>query len=315
MNITKPQNSLSKTQISIIKTLIYFDVFSYPLTLEQIHHFFQDCQIEDSIIDQSLNGLCENNIIYKIGNFYSIHNNQELVNKRIIGNKYAEKVTKKALRNARLIGSFPYVREVCISGSLSKGYMDESGDVDFFIITKSERLWIARTLLILYKKIFLLNSRKYFCVNYFIDENNLEIPDKNIFTATEILTLIPTYQSTFYHQFITKNNWAFDFLPNRIIDKNIQIVHKNTFIKTISEKLLDSKLGEKLDGLFMKLTIKKWKQKFNYMRKEQFELAMRSRKYVSKHHPQSFQEKVLNKITEKVNEFENRHQVKLTNND
>jgi len=315
MNITKPQNSLSKTQISIIKTLIYFDVFSYPLTIEQIHHFFQDCKIEESIIDQSLNGLCENNIIYKIGNFYSIHNNQELVNKRIIGNKYAEKVTKKALKNARLIGSFPYVREVCISGSLSKGYLDESGDVDFFIITKSERLWIARTLLIFYKKIFLLNSHKYFCVNYFIDENNLEIPDKNLFTATEILTLIPTFHSNLYHQFIAKNTWAFEFLPNKKTDNNINILYKTNVLKSFSEKLLDSKLGEKLDGLFMKLTIKKWKKKFSYMQSAQFELAMRSRKYVSKHHPQSFQEKVLDKITDKINEFESKHQVKLTNND
>lgn len=315
MNFTPKKNSLTKTQISIIKTLIYFDVFSYPLTFEQIHHFFQDSKIEDSELVQSLDKLCEIGVVYKIGDFYSTQNNEELINKRIKGNEHAEKITEKALKNARLIGSFPYVREVCISGSLSKGYMEESGDIDFFIITKSERLWIARTLLILYKKIFLLNSRKFFCVNYFIDEKNLEIPDKNIFTATEILTLIPTYQTNFYHQFIDKNNWAFNYLPNKKIDKNSQIFNETNFVKSISEKLLDNKLGEKLDDLLMKLTIKKWKQKFSYMQTEQFELAMRSRKYVSKHHPQSFQEKVLNKIADKTNEFENKHQVKLINND
>src|SRR4029453_8923510 len=97
-----------------------------------------------------------------------------------------------------LIASFPYVRCVCISGSLSKKYFDDTTDIDFFVITKPGRLWVCRTFLILFKKLFLLNSKKYFCINYFIDSDNLEIPDQNIFTATELTTLIPMHDYELY---------------------------------------------------------------------------------------------------------------------
>ena len=102
----------------------------------------------------------------------------------------------KALRNARLIFHFPFTRAIMISGSLSKNYADEASDVDYFIIVKPGRLWIARTLLIIYKRIFLMNSKKYFCVNYFIDEDHLEIEEKNLFTAVELTTLIPIHGFT-----------------------------------------------------------------------------------------------------------------------
>ena len=71
----------------------------------------------------------------------------------------------KAIKRAKFISKFPYIENVSISGALSKNYYNNDGDIDFFLITQPNRLWIARTLLIIYKKMFLLNSRKYFCVN------------------------------------------------------------------------------------------------------------------------------------------------------
>src|SRR5690606_3777846 len=102
------------------------------------------------------------------------------------GNLMANKFSDIARKKAKLISQFPFVRGVMASGSLSKGYADEKSDIDFFIITIPNRLWIARTLLVLYKRIFLLNSHKFFCVNYFVDEKHLGIEEKNLFTATEL---------------------------------------------------------------------------------------------------------------------------------
>ena len=69
----------------------------------------------------------------------------------------AKEIMPKALKTSNFIAKFPYIECVSLSGALSKGYYDDDdGDFDFFIITKPNRLWIARTLLILYKKIFLL---------------------------------------------------------------------------------------------------------------------------------------------------------------
>jgi hypothetical protein len=87
---------------------------------------------------------------------------------------------------------FPFVRGIGISGSLSKNYADEDADIDFFIITSRNHLWIARTFLHGLKKLsFLVGKQDWYCMNYFIDEEALVIAEKNIFTATEVVTLKP----------------------------------------------------------------------------------------------------------------------------
>ncbi len=312
MKITSSPILLTQHHISIIKTLIYFDVFSYPVSFKELKDFMQTpIQDEESLLEDLIQ-LCQKQLIINFDGYYTLKNDKNLVIRRLAGNKHAEKYVHKAFKNAKLIGSFPYVRGVGISGSLSKGYMDESGDVDFFIITEPERLWIARTLLILYKKIFLLNSRKYFCVNYFIDTNHLEIPEKNIFTATEILTLIPAYNQNVFKSFIEKNSWAQKHLPNKLPVKNNIENASNHFIKSKVEKLLNNNSGSYIDSLFMKLTLKKWKKKFKHIEETDFELALRSRKYVSKHHPQGFQQKVLLAIDKKIETFEIEHNLKLS---
>ncbi len=129
----------------------------------------------------------------------------------------------------KLISRFPFVRAVLASGSLSKGYMDEKSDIDFFIITAPHRLWIARTLLVLYKRLFLGGSHKHFCVNYFVDEDHLEIEEKNLFTATELATVLPLYGAEQYKSLIKTNGWVRDFFPNYIArsTENVSSVNHN----------------------------------------------------------------------------------------
>ena len=88
-----------------------------------------------------------------------------------------------------MLFQFPFVRGVFISGSLSKRCAAEKEDVDYFIVTSANRLWIARTIMHLYKKLTYLRGRQdRYCMNYFIDEEALEIKEKNIFTAVEMIT-------------------------------------------------------------------------------------------------------------------------------
>jgi hypothetical protein len=220
----------------------------------------------------------------------------------LAGNKNAKGYFQKAHQVSKFIGKFPFVRGVYISGSLSKGYMPEDGDIDYFIITKPGRLWLARTLLILYKKIFLLNSRKYFCLNYFIDEDHLEIEEKNRFTAMELSTLIPMYNYPLYKNLWEANGWRAEFFPNAAMHPD-EKVHplKIKGWKNRLEKLLAGKLGEWLDTASMKLTLFFWKRKFDHFDDEQFKVALKSRKFVSKHHPQNFQNRVLKGFEDRLN--------------
>ncbi|WP_232731470.1 nucleotidyltransferase domain-containing protein [Tenacibaculum sp. SZ-18] len=295
--------------INLIKVISYFSIFKYPLTADEIF-YFSNKKEKDKVLEE-LNVLKEKGVIQESEGFYSETNNDELIARRKKGNEEANLIMPKAWEISKLISKFPYISSVCISGSLSKGYFEDKSDIDFFIITNKNRLWIARTLLILYKKIFLLNSKKYFCVNYFMSSGHLEIEEQNRFTATEIVTLIPTYGKDMFHDFVRNNQWVYDYYPNFKIDsENTKNISKNFFSNSI-EKVLNKKLGNKLERFFMKITIKKWNNKFNHLSKEDFEIAFKSSENVSKHHPSNFQKKVLNLLNEKYENIEKKYYIKL----
>lgn len=316
MSVHEPKNNpvtelhLTDEHRHVLRALLYFDLFNYPLNQVEIKNYSNTVNYTD--LELVINDLVGLNLVYKINDFYALERKPALVENRLRGNKAANKMMVIAKRMSRFISRFPYVRMVAISGSLSKGYSDELGDIDYFIVTKPGRLWIARSILIAFKKIFLLNSKKYFCVNYFVDTDHLEIPDKNIFTATEVLTLEPMYDAEVFQDFMKANSWANTFLPNAQTKSTANANPKRNYIlKSIIEFCLNGRFGEALDAYLMKLTMNKWQRKFNHFTPEYFEHALRSRKYVSKHHPQNFQKKVLDSLEQRILAFEKQHGLSL----
>jgi predicted nucleotidyltransferase len=307
------KTTVSDISKDIVWSLSYFDVFNYPLTEEEIRNCSKLPGQLNGEITEELNQLVDKGMLYKFDHFYSLQDKPELIPRRVKGNELAEKLMKKAHRKSRFISRFPYVRSVCLSGSISKGFIDDDADIDFFIITKPKRLWIARTCLIMYKKVFLLNSYKYFCINYLIDSDNLNIEEKNLFTATELMTLIPVYGKNHYEEFFAFNTWAKEYYPNypqRPSDKVPE--HKAGVFKRFMEFCLNNRFGDWLDKRFMNMTVKRWKKKFSHFDSEDFKVAMKSRQYVSKHHPGNFQRRVIDVQAEKIKSFEQKHNTELS---
>jgi hypothetical protein len=256
-------------------------------------------------VNDALSWLSGKGYIFRIENFYSIQNKASLVDRRVAGNERADKLMHLAQRRARTIYSFPFVRAVFASGSFSKNYMDEESDLDFFIITKPNRLWIARTLLVVYKRLFLFNSHKYFCVNYFIDSDHLEIEEKNIFTATELATLIPLCGAHEYHKpLFEQNRWMRSFLPN--VDMKIKSVPpKGNFrVKRFLEWIIDRLGADHWDTHFMNMTDRRWIRMYGgKYSDEDFTIAFKTRKYTSKNHRRHFQKTVTDRYREKLSAF------------
>jgi Nucleotidyltransferase domain len=294
---------LSKAETSVIKTLLYFNLFNYPLTIEEIEKYSTH-GVNGFELKETVQRLLYTKLIFAHGEFYSVNQDKGISESRIAENELAKEMMPKARQYSKIISLFPFVRGVFISGSLSKGVMKKDGDVDYFIITKANRLWVCRTLLVLFKKIFLLNSHKYFCVNYFVDEENLEIREKNIFTATEIVSLIPMYNFSLYLSFIAANKWIFELLPNSTKPFFISHKSKQPFIKRAIEFLLKGKTGEKLDNFFLLKTLAFWKNKYRHSSSIDFTDSIRAKSNVAKYHPNQFQEKVLQKLTEECITFE-----------
>jgi hypothetical protein len=78
----------------------------------------------------------------------------------------------------------------------------------------------------------------------------------------------------------------------------------SSVIKALSEFILKGWLGEKADTFFYKLFVWRWKNKFKHLDAGTFDINFRSRRNVSKHHPQGFQIKVLSEYEQRIKKFE-----------
>lgn len=310
--------NIQSTQIGtlakgIIKTLAYYDIFNYPLTREEIYICSNTNGDTKTSVFKELEALVDSGIVYRSDNFYSINHNSQLIPKRIEGNKRAFKKMKTAKLFSKFISHFPFVRGVLLSGSISKGYMDEKADIDYFIITSPNRLWIARILLVFFKKMFLLNSYKFFCINYFISTSELEIEEKNIYTAIEFATLIPMYGADVYNELYESNQWIKNYVPNY---PKRDVTHlppfKKKIIQKIIEPLLNGRFGDYVDDKIMKKFIRFDEKRYGGLDKDTFKIAFKTRKNVSKHHPNFFQKRVLESLRLKLEQLELKHNIALS---
>jgi hypothetical protein len=291
---------------SILKTLLYYDIFNHPLKAEEIYRYLDRNSASTGKISEELQRLCSERIVFKFGDFFTVQEDPTLIDRRLRGNRRADQSIPAALKTAKLIAAFPFVRGVLASGSLSKGYMDEKSDVDFFIITAARRVWIPRMMLVLYKRLFLHNSHKQFCVNYFIDEDHLEIEEKNIFTATELVSVLPLYNRSIYIRLIQQNDrWLKKFFPNYRMRSTEQIFPETRRApKWMFEMAINFLGGNFFERVFMNITLSYWKKRYSSsLSPEDFDVAFKTKEYVSKGHPNNFQKKVIEILRSKMRAF------------
>ena len=86
---------------------------------------------------------------------------------------------------------------------------------------------------------------------------------------------------------------------------------KKGIIKLSLEKIFGRKLGDNLDDYFMKMFEKYNKRRYSKYDSEEFKLAFKSSKKESKHHPKSFQKKVIEEFNKKIKVIEEELQVSL----
>ncbi len=295
----------SGVQTNILKVLAYFDIFQYPLTIAEIRQFLGS-RADENDVEHGLQKLVSDQVIFYHQGFYSLQDNTLLTYRRREGNWRAGKLLPKAYKIGRFLYRFPFVRGVCISGSLSKNFADENADIDFFIITRANRLWITRTIMHLFKKLtFLTGHQHYFCMNYYIDEEALLISEQNIYTALEIATLIPVAGKQTNENFFRTNSWVARFFPACRNAYPSPGPDFSTGLKSFVEGLLSGGFSDRLDRWLMNITTRRWakKSRQNRLNKNGQTMKLLTGRHFSKSNPGSFQERVLSLYEQKLAEL------------
>jgi predicted nucleotidyltransferase len=277
-------------------------MFDYPLSCSEIL-LFLECGCGEGDLKKTLNDLLAGKQIYQFHNFYSLKNDYSLITRRNQGNNKAQELLKKAKTVGHLLIRFPYVRGIGISGSLSKNFADENSDIDLFIITEKNRLWIARTLMHFFKKLtFLVNKQHYYCMNYYIDEVQLEIVEKNIYTAIEVATLIPLEGDGTFAAFYSANIWTKDYLPNKAMQISSAKPIKNYALKSYIEFLFNNSFGSWIEYKLMGITAKRWNKKTEQkkLNSRGAVMGMSAGQHFAKPDPVNFQVKLMERYQSKL---------------
>ena len=297
----------SAAEKGVLRILAYFDIFQYPLTKKEIRQFIPDF-FSDAKLEPVLQSMLLNKIVFLHNDFYSLHDNPLLAYRRKEGNSRAKKLIPKAYSIGNFLFRFPFVRAIAISGSLSKDFADENADIDFFIITKANRLWIARTIMHLFKKLtFITGHQHYFCMNYYIDEEALLIQDKNIFTAIEIGTLLPVSGYQTLNEFFEMNKWSSEFI-NATAKLDVPVAIKKDvkpWYKSFSEWAFNNRFGDHIDEWLMAVTTRRWQKKNDkgIRNKNGRTMNLVTGRHFSRSNPGAFQEKVLFLYKQKLNDL------------
>jgi hypothetical protein len=279
----KEVNSIELRE-AIARVLWYFSYFKHPLTKEEVHKYLdvRACQ-ED--VESELMTIVEDGKVFKRDEYFGL--SKEHLDFRIEAQLINTRWFNIAKRMSQLILTFPFVRSVFVSGSLSKsGLTGNDDDIDYFLITSPDRVWTAKFLLMAFKKVFLFNSKKFFCINLLRDEEHLQFHKENVYIATEILSLKPMSDLDHLDKLLAENAWITKFFPNAESSKEVkQMDHEFT----VFERVLNSTLGDRFEE-WCRLQFAKHVERQKERRNAHFETSAHSSAYF----PDSMEQKILN---------------------
>ena len=293
---TRPSSVLEN---DILKVLLYFDVFRFPLSISEIYHFLPSNSITLSHVSAALlSPSLREKVKTKNGYFFLATATGPYDDERLEKEQRAARLMRIARLMAKIIRLFPYVRGVFLSGELSKGIASKKSDIDFFIVTQEGRLWIARTLLILFKKVFLLDRKRFFCVNHFVTEHHLQVEERNIYTATEVATLLPLENDTLFSHYMRANEWITQFFPNWKIDE--RLLHPDreraSVVSGFVEWIIPDHVAQRLDRWLMLKWQLIWQTRYSNLSDEERHRKFRCSEYISTAYGEDYQDRVVRAV-------------------
>ncbi len=288
----------------ILRTLLYYEMFKHPLSAKELYHLFPVNSMTFASFQQILTQLIQQGDIAGEAGFIYTPGNKRFCSNRLAGETLGRKRLTIARLMSHIIKRFPFVRAVFVSGDLSKGVATSNSDIDYVIITEPHRLWICRTLLILFKKIFLFNSKKYFCLNYFIDSRHLELDTRTYYSATEIAHLKPLYNLSLFIRYMNANNWILGYFPNFRAFALLTEYHSNhnSFIQKIFEIPFNGAWADRLDKRLMNMMKNVWKRRYPEHDDIKREILFKSTEYESRAYGGNFADKILTTYNLKLRE-------------
>ena len=249
---------LSRLESAVVEAVAYADVFDWPLTPDEVHRYLPvpatRGQVDEVLARPALRRFLDGS-----DGFVKLQGRAGLVGGRRRRAAASASLWPRAIRYARLVASLPFVRLVAITGSLAVDAAEGSADVDLLVVTEDGRLWLSRAMSMGVVRVAALD-RLRLCPNYLLAESALRIEDRSLFTAHELVQMVPVADSPAYGELLRQNAWFRDFLPNSEPRPPLsagRLGRAETPWRRIAEAPLRSTLGDRIDRWEMRRKVRR----------------------------------------------------------
>lgn len=255
---------------AILETVARFDIFNFPLTSLEIWQWL-DLKVSFEEIIKNL----DKSLLEKKQGFYFLPGREEIIITRQERYREAEKKIKIAQKRLKLISWLPNIKFIALANIIGPHNLKEETDLDLFIVTKTNRLWLVKFLATIILKLTNLrpterNSKNKLCLSFLVDESALNLAncrlDNNDWYFTYWLTgLRPLYGDLeIFKKLLIANSWLEKALPNWQLNPYQPINNfykKITNNKTFKAKNLLEIISHKLHQLLMAKDLKNLQNK------------------------------------------------------
>lgn len=244
---------------AIIQAVVYSDLFDYPLTAAEIHRSMVGVAAELAEVTEALAGSpLLRELLTDHGRYYALAGREHTVALRERRAAVASERWPVARRYGALIARLPFVRMVAVTGALAVDNVEPSADIDYLIVTEPGRLWLCRGLVI--GLVRLAARRGYvICPNYFLSERALVLDERSLYTAHELVQMVPLAGMGIYQDIRLLNRWSSAYLPNasepRLVGPVAALPRPGA--QTLAELALRTPLGGRVERWEMRRKIRK----------------------------------------------------------
>src|SRR6266852_977870 len=219
LRIPAPTSSGESLRRAILVTVIYADLFDHALTRDEIHRYLigQAASAAEvvAMLEDGAELRCD---IAQTEDRFQLRGRPPLADIRRERVAASADLWPVAKRYGAWIARLPLVRLVGVTGALAMNNARPDDDVDLFILVRPGRLWLCRLLVL---GVVRLAARRGYvlCPNFLLSTDHLRLSVRNLFTAHEVVQMVPLEPSPWYGAFLEANGWVRDLLPNALAER------------------------------------------------------------------------------------------------
>lgn len=249
----------------ILRTLVWFDQFDYPLTKDELWRWWYGSR-EHAPNQATFAAVIEElklaHRLEETGGFFHLPNRSMIVALRLERRLENKQKWQRAERTTRWLQSIPFLRFIAVCNTVAISNAKPESDIDIFLVTRRGRLWFTRFWVTFITS--LLGVRRHgkrvanqICLSFFVTDRALNfspllLPPEDPYFAFWVDQLVPLYDSeNIFAEIRHQNTWVKEYLPNAFSQTPQPRVFsfRMAQLKHFWEVLLGGWLGDHLESL------------------------------------------------------------------